>query len=81
MRLITSGQIKAARALLGLTVAELAKTSGIGFTTMVRLESAEGIPAGNVKTLTSVKTAIEKAGIEFIGSPDEGAGVRWQLKK
>jgi len=21
------------------------------------------------------------AGIEFIGSPDEGAGVRWQLKK
>ena len=81
MRLITSGQIKAARALLGWTVAELAKTAGIGFTTMVRLESAEGIPAGNVKTLTSVKTAIEKAGIEFIGSPDEGAGVRWQLKK
>ena len=81
MKLITSGQIKAARALLGLTVAELAKTAGIGFTTMVRLESAEGIPAGNVKTLTSVKTAIEKAGIEFIGSPDEGAGVRWQLKK
>ena len=81
MRLITSGQIKAARALLGLTVAELAKTAGICFTTMVRLESAEGIPAGNVKTLTSVKTAIEKAGIEFIGSPDEGAGVRWQLKK
>ena len=79
--MITSGQIKAARALLGLTVAELAKTAGIGFTTMVRLESADGIPAGNVKTLTSVKTAIEKAGIEFIGSPDEGAGVRWQLKK
>ena len=78
MRLITSGQIKAARALLGLTVAELAKTAGIGFTTMVRLESAEGIPAGNVKTLTSVKTAIEKAGIEFIGSSDEGAGVRWR---
>ena len=76
--MITSGQIKAARALLGLTVAELAKTAGIGFTTMVRLESAEGIPAGNVKTLTSVKSAIEKAGIEFIGSPEDGAGVRWK---
>ena len=75
--MITSGQIKAARALLGLTVAELAKTAGIGFTTMVRLESAEGIPAGNVKTLTSVKNTIEKAGIEFIGTPDDGAGVRW----
>ena len=79
--MITSGQIKAARALLGLTVAELAKTAGIGFTTMVRLESAEGVPAGNVKTLTSVKNAIEKAGIEFIGNPDDGAGVRWKSKK
>ncbi len=78
--MITSGQIKAARAMLGLTVAELAKSAGIGFTTMVRLESAEGIPAGNVKTLTAVKNAIEKAGIEFIGTPESGAGVRWRLK-
>ena len=67
--------------MLGLTVAEMAKLAGIGFTTMVRLESSDGVPAGNVKTLTSVKSAIEKAGIEFIGSPEEGAGVRWKLKK
>ena len=79
--MITSGQIKAARAMLGLTVAEMAKLAGIGFTTMVRLESSDGVPAGNVKTLTSVKSAIEKAGIEFIGSPEEGAGVRWKSKK
>ena len=79
--MITSGQIKAARALLGLTVAEMAQLAGIGFTTMVRLESADGVPAGNVKTLTAVKSAIEKAGIEFLGSPEEGAGVRWKIKK
>ena len=42
------------------------------------MESADGIPAGNVKTLTAVKTAIEKAGIEFIGTPENGAGVRWR---
>jgi hypothetical protein len=48
---------------------------------MVRLESADGVPAGNVKTLTAVKSAIEKAGIEFLGSPEEGAGVRWKIKK
>jgi hypothetical protein len=66
--------------MLGLTVADLAKTAGIGFTTMVRLESANGVPAGNVKTLTSVKAAIEKAGIEFIGTPEAGAGVRWKIK-
>lgn len=79
--MITSGQIKAARALLDLTVAELAKAAGIGFTTMVRLESADGIPAGNVKTLTAVKSVIEQAGIEFIGSPEDGAGVRWKPSK
>ena len=66
--------------MLGLTVVELAKLAGIGFTTMVRMESADGVPAGNVKTLTAVKTAVEKAGIEFIGSPEEGAGVRWKYK-
>jgi DNA-binding XRE family transcriptional regulator len=80
--LITSSQIKAARALLDLTVADLAKLAGIGFTTMVRLESAGNqMPAGNVKTLNSVKLAIENAGIEFIGSPEEGAGVRWKSPK
>ena len=67
--------------MLGMTVAEMAKLAGIGFTTMVRLESADGVPAGNVKTLTAVKSAIEKAGIEFLGSPEEGAGVRWKIKK
>ena len=34
-----------------------------------------------VQTLEAVKLAFEKAGIEFIGSPDDGAGVRWKSKK
>jgi len=76
---ITSGQIKAGRALLGLTVAEFAKLSGIGFTTMVRLESTNGVPNGNIKTFDAVQRAFDKAGIEFIGTPDDRPGVR--LKK
>jgi len=74
--LITSGQIKAARALLGLTTAKLAELSGIGFTTLVRLESFAGVPSANIKTLDSVKRTLESAGIEFIGTPDDGPGVR-----
>jgi len=74
--LITSGQIKAARALLDLTVAELAKEAGIGFTTMVRLEAADGVPSGTVRTLDSVQKTLELAGIEFIGTPEDGPGVR-----
>ena len=77
--MITSRQIKAARALLGLTAAKLAEISNIGFTTIIRLESFEGVPAGNVKTLEAVQSALEKAGIEFIGTPDSGAGVRWRV--
>ena len=76
--MITSGQIKAARALVGLTVAELAKSAGIGFTTMVRLEASDGVPSGTVRTLDAVQRALEEAGIEFIGSPEDGAGVRWR---
>lgn len=76
--MITSGQIKAARALLGMTAAKLAEVSGVAYTTIVRIESAEGVPAGNIKTLNQVRGALEAAGIEFIGTPESGAGVRWK---
>ena len=76
--MITSGQIKAARALLGITAAQLAEQSGVGFTTIIRIESSDGIPSANVKTLSSVQRAVESAGIEFIGTPEQGAGVRWK---
>ena len=79
--MITSGQIKAARALLGMTATKLAELSGVAYTTVVRMESSEGIPSGQVKTLDSVQRALEEAGIEFLGSPEDGAGVRWKTKK
>ena len=79
--MITSGQIKAARALLGMTATKLAELSGVAYTTVVRMESSEGIPSGQVKTLDSVQKALEEAGIEFLGSPEDGAGVRWKTKK
>jgi hypothetical protein len=44
----------------------------------MRLESAKGVPSGNIKTFESVQKAFEKAGVEFIGTPESGAGVRWR---
>lgn len=79
--MITSAQIRAARGMLEWTRTDLAEKSGVGFSSMQRLESANGVPRAQFKTLEAIKDAFEKAGIEFIGSPDEGAGVRWQLKK
>ena len=76
--MITSGQIKAARALVGWTARDLAANAEIGFSTLIRLESADGVPAGNIKTLDAIKKALEVAGIEFIGTPESGAGVKWR---
>jgi hypothetical protein len=44
----------------------------------MRFESADGVPAGNIKTIDAVKKALEEVGIEFIGTPDSQAGVRWK---
>ena len=78
--MITSAQIRAARGMLNWSRKNLAEHSGVSFASMMRLESFEGVPASNFKTLESVKQAFEKAGVEFIGTPEDGAGVRWKLK-
>jgi len=80
--LITSSQIKAARAMTGLTVRAFAERAGVAFSTMVRLEAAaDEIPAGNVETQKKIKKTFESMGLEFIGTVDDGAGVRWKTKK
>jgi hypothetical protein len=59
-----------------MTATRLAELSGIAYTTVVRMESSNGIPSGQVKTLDSVQKALEEAGIEFIGTPEDAPGVR-----
>ncbi len=76
--MITSGQIRAARALLDWSRAQLSEKSGVGVSALMRLESAEGVPRGHVKTIELVRVTFEKAGIEFTGTPDSQAGVRWK---
>ena len=80
--MISSKQIRAATAMLKWSGEDLAKKSGVSLSTIRRIESSEGVPEGqNMKTVVAIKTALEKAGIEFLGSPEEGAGVRWKTKK
>ena len=74
--MITSAQIRAARALLDWSRQTLSDSSGVGISALMRLESANGIPGGNIKTFEAVQNAFEKAGIQFIGTPDDGPGVR-----
>lgn len=74
--MITSAQIRAARALLDWSRQTLSDSSGVGISALMRLESANGIPGGNIKTFEAVQNAFEKAGIQFIGTSDDGPGVR-----
>lgn len=74
--MITSSQIRAGRALLRWSSNDLSEQSGIGTATIKRLEVMDGVPAGQVRTLQAIKAALEAAGVEFIGTPDDRPGVR-----
>jgi hypothetical protein len=55
---------------------DLSEASGVGIATIKRIEVMEGVPSGNIKTLSAIQAALEAAGIEFIGSPNDSPGVR-----
>ena len=55
---------------------KLAEKSGVGVATIRRMELAESVPSSNAQTLDLVRVAIEKAGVEFIGTPEDRPGVR-----
>jgi transcriptional regulator with XRE-family HTH domain len=78
---ITSSQLRAARALLGIDQRQLAELSGLSVPTIQRMEaSGSGTIRGNVDSLMKLVAALEAAGIELIGegavSAGGGRGVR-----
>lgn len=77
--MIISEQIRAARQLLRITADKLADLSGVGVATIRRYELMSGVPSGNARSVEAIQQALENAGVEFIGSPDDRPGVR--LKK
>jgi predicted transcriptional regulator len=76
IRLVTIRQIKAARALLGWSQADLARGSGVSEPTIARLEAVEGEIGGRQGTTGKIHAALEKAGVEFIDENGGGPGVR-----
>jgi transcriptional regulator with XRE-family HTH domain len=79
--LFTSAQLKAARAMLKWSLADLSEKSDIGTSTLKRLEAADGVPNGHLSTFTKLIEVFSKAGVQFIGSPDDGPGVRLFAKE
>jgi transcriptional regulator with XRE-family HTH domain len=80
---ITSRQLRAARALAGLDQRALAKAARLSLPTIQRMEASDGVVRGNVESLMKLIKALERLGIELINegavSQDGGRGIR--LKK
>ncbi len=78
--MISAGQLRAARALLGIDQRVLAQLSGLSLPTIQRMEASGDIVRGNVNSLMKLIGALDAAGVELIGegaaSPSGGRGVR-----
>lgn len=78
--MLTSSQVRAARALLGIDQRKLAELSGLSVPTIQRMEASNGVIRGNVDSLMKLIAALELAGVELIGegatSRGAGRGVR-----
>ena len=78
--MITAGQMRAARALLGLDQRGLAELSGLSLPTIQRMEASDGVIRGNVDSLMKLTSALTAAGVELIAdrapSTAGGRGVR-----
>ncbi len=78
--MITSAQLRAARALLGIDQKQLANISGLSLPTIQRMETSDDIIRGNVDSLMKLVSALDAAGIELIGegasSESGGRGIR-----
>jgi transcriptional regulator with XRE-family HTH domain len=75
-QLVSTRQIKAARALLGWSQADLAQKSGVSEPTIARLEAVDGDLGGRENTAQKIRNAIEVAGIQFFEENGGGEGVR-----
>jgi transcriptional regulator with XRE-family HTH domain len=78
--MITSAQLRAARALLKMDQRALAKASGLSLPTIQRMEASPDVVRGNVDSLMKLIAALDEAGVELIAeggtSASGGRGVR-----
>jgi transcriptional regulator with XRE-family HTH domain len=78
--MITAGQLRASRALLGIDQRRLAEAAGLSLPTIQRMETSEGVIRGNVDSLMKLISALDALGIELMAdnasSQSGGRGVR-----
>ena len=79
--MLTSEQVRAARALLRWEQRDLAEASGISLPSVKRLETRPGALAAQERTIVELRKALERGGVEFIAENGGGPGVRLRKPK
>lgn len=74
LHMVTPGQCRAARGLLGWNQQELARRARVGIVTVHQLET--GVSHPRRATLDVIQRAFELAGVKFIDENGGGPGVR-----
>jgi transcriptional regulator with XRE-family HTH domain len=91
---ITGAQIRAARAFLDWTLADLSKASGVSDSTIRSIEKISGSPvitggldatlvyrtSARDESVEKLVQALEAAGITFLSEAPDGVGLRGQIK-
>lgn len=81
--MITAGQLRASRALLGMDQRQLAEAAGLSLPTIQRMEASDGVIRGNVDSLMKLVAALDALGIELISdnATSHGGGRGIRLKR
>jgi transcriptional regulator with XRE-family HTH domain len=77
--MLTSEQIRGARAMLLIEQRDLAEQSGVSLETIKRIERIPGAVSAYASTVDAIRRALETAGVEFI--PENGGGPGARLRK
>jgi transcriptional regulator with XRE-family HTH domain len=73
---ITSEQVRAARALIRWEQRDLAETSKVSLPSIKRLETTHGPLSAQPRTIEAIQAALEAAGVEFTNGDQPGVRLR-----
>jgi len=79
--MLTSEQLRGARAMLRLEQREVAEMAGVSLETIKRMEKAPGQISALAATLHKLARALESAGVVFVDENGHGPGVRLRKGK
>jgi predicted transcriptional regulator len=74
--MLTSEQVRGARAMLRIEQKELAQMAGVSLETIKRIERSPGAVSAYASTVDSLQRALESAGVEFTNGDQPGVRLK-----